>query len=59
MSLLFRRLVLSARHQAAFAQVAVATVHSYDFLTIMIIKAAYKTDCRMLLTPTFQGKTDV
>jgi hypothetical protein len=34
-------------------------VHSYDFLTITIIKAAYKTDCRMLLTPAFQGKMDL
>jgi hypothetical protein len=34
-------------------------VHSYDFLTITIIKAAYKTDWRMLLTPAFQGKMDL
>ncbi|MVN76285.1 hypothetical protein GO988_08105 [Hymenobacter sp. HMF4947] len=59
----FRRLLLSAGlllgTQAAFAQASAALPHGYDFLTITIVKSPYKADCRMLLTPAFQGKTEV
>jgi hypothetical protein len=67
MLLLFRpflcRLVLSTvlplGAQVAFAQTSVAPPRGYDFLTITIVKSPYKADCRMLLTPAFQGKTEV
>lgn len=45
--------------QAAFAQASPAGAHGYDFLTITIVKSPYKSDCRMLLTPAFQGKSEV
>ncbi|MDJ0364393.1 hypothetical protein QMK33_04460 [Hymenobacter sp. H14-R3] len=59
-----RRLVLSAGlvlgTQAAFAQASAARPRGgYDFLTITIIKSPYKTDCRMLVTPAFQGVSEV
>lgn len=67
MRLLFRpflrRLVLSTGlvlgTQAAFAQASVAAPHGYDFLTITVVKSPYKTDCRMLVTPAFQGLSEV
>jgi hypothetical protein len=31
----------------------------YDFRTISIIKSPYKNDCYLLLTPAFQGKTEI
>lgn len=63
MSLLFRRLVLSAGlvlgTQAAFAQAPTTAPRGYDFLTVTVVKAAYGTECRLLLTPAFQGKKEV
>jgi len=67
MRLLFRpflhQLVLSIGlllgTHAAFAQASAVGPRSYDFLTITIVKSPYKADCRMLLTPAFQGKTEI
>lgn len=67
MRLLFRpflrRLVLGTGlvlgTQAAFAQTSAIVPRGYDFLTVTIIKSPYRTDCRMLLTPAFQGKKEV
>jgi len=60
---LLRQLVLTfglvLGTQAAFAQAGTALPHGYDFLTITLIKSPYKNDCRMLLTPAFQGKQEV
>jgi hypothetical protein len=48
---------------AAAAQSALlappATRQAYDFTTITVIESPYKNDCRMLLSPAFQGKTEV
>lgn len=44
---------------AALAQSRPVSQHSYDFLTITVIQSPYKTDCRLLLTPAFQGKTEL
>ncbi len=67
MHLLFRsflhQLALSAGlllgTHATFAQTSAVGAHGYDFLTITIVKSPYKADCRMLLTPAFQGKTEI
>ena len=32
---------------------------TYEFLTISIVKSPYKNDCYLLLTPAFQGKTEI
>jgi hypothetical protein len=57
---LFCWLLLSAglvlRGPLAFAQ---ASQRSYGFLTITVIQSPYKNDCRLLLTPAFQGKTEI
>jgi hypothetical protein len=47
-----------ARAQTAAPAGAVAT-RGYDFLTVTVIKAPYRTECRLLLTPAFQGKSEV
>lgn len=44
---------------AAFAQASPASQRGYDFLTITVIQSPYKNDCRLLLTPAFQGKTEI
>ncbi len=50
-------LVLSG--PAARAQALPMPPHSYDFLTITVIQSPYKNECRLLLTPAFQGKTEL
>ena len=45
--------------RAALAQVPGAVPHGYDFRTITVIKSPYRTDCRLLLTPAFEGKTEL
>jgi len=32
---------------------------TYDFMTISVIKSPYKNDCYLLLTPAFQGKSEI
>ncbi|TVT41274.1 hypothetical protein FNT36_07400 [Hymenobacter setariae] len=32
---------------------------TYDFMTISVIKSPYRNDCYLLLTPTFQGKSEI
>lgn len=32
---------------------------AYEFLTISVVKSPYKNDCYLLLTPAFQGKTEI
>jgi hypothetical protein len=32
---------------------------TYDFMTISVIKSPYKSDCYLLLTPAFQGKSEI
>ena len=55
--LLSTGLILSG--PAAFAQMSPVASRSYDFLTITVIQSPYKNDCRLLLTPAFQGKTEI
>jgi hypothetical protein len=31
----------------------------HDFMTISVIKSPYKNDCYLLLTPAFQGKSEI
>jgi hypothetical protein len=50
-------LVLSS--PAACAQALPMPPRSYDFLTITVIQSPYKNECRLLLTPAFQGKTEL
>ena len=52
--LLSAGLVLSG--PAAFAQ---TSQRGYGFLTITVIQSPYKNDCRLLLTPAFQGKAEI
>jgi hypothetical protein len=44
---------------ATFAQTSPASQRGYDFLTITVIQSPYKNDCRLLLTPAFQGKAEI
>jgi len=44
---------------AAFAQASPAPQRGYNFLTITVIQSPYKNDCRLLLTPAFQGKAEI
>ena len=32
---------------------------TYDFMTVSVIKSPYKNDCYLLLTPAFQGKSEI
>jgi hypothetical protein len=48
-------LLLTSLGAAAQASPSVA----YEFLTISIVKSPYKNDCYLLLTPAFQGKTEI
>jgi len=32
---------------------------TYDFMTISVIKSPYRNDCYLLLTPAFQGKSEI
>jgi hypothetical protein len=32
---------------------------TYEFMTVSVIKSPYQTDCYLLLTPAFQGKTQI
>lgn len=32
---------------------------TYEFMTISIVKSPYKNDCYLLLTPAFQGRTEI
>jgi hypothetical protein len=60
---LFSRLLLSASlalgTYSAAAQVPSGAPRGYDFRTITIIKSPYRNDCRLLLTPAFEGKTEL
>lgn len=38
---------------------AQASRPTYDFMTISIVKSPYKNDCYLLLTPAFQGKSEI
>ncbi|HET9504376.1 MAG TPA: hypothetical protein VFO93_12610 [Hymenobacter sp.] len=44
---------------AAHAQALPVPQRGYDFLTLTVIQSPYKNDCRLLLTPAFQGKTEL
>jgi hypothetical protein len=43
----------------ARAQTLPVPPRGYDFLTLTVIQSPYKNDCRLLLTPAFQGKTEL
>ena len=55
--LLSAGLVLSG--PAARAQALPVPARGYDFLTLTVIQSPYKNDCRLLLTPAFQGKIEL
>ncbi len=44
---------------AARAQALPVPPRGHDFLTLTVIQSPYKNDCRLLLTPAFQGKTEL
>jgi hypothetical protein len=44
---------------AALAQIPAATARSYEFLTVTVIESPYSRDSRLLLSPAFQGITEV
>jgi len=50
-------LVLSG--PAARAQSLPVPSRGYDFLALTVVQSPYKNDCRLLLTPAFQGKTEL
>lgn len=55
--LLSAGLVLSG--SPAGAQALPVPSRGYDFITLTVIQSPYKNDCRLLLTPAFQGKTEL
>jgi hypothetical protein len=60
MTSLFRGWCLGALLLLVSLGASAQTGHvTYDFRTISIIKSPYKNDCYLLLTPAFQGKTEI
>jgi hypothetical protein len=43
----------------ALAQIPAATARSYEFLTVTVIESPYSRDSRLLLSPAFQGRTEL
>jgi hypothetical protein len=44
---------------SAAAQAPATAPRGYDFRTITLVKSPYRNDCRLLLTPAFEGKTEL
>jgi hypothetical protein len=68
LSVLLRRglsvlLLVALRAGVAAAQAALLSPpiagQAYDFATITVVESPYKNDYRLLLSPAFQGKTEV
>jgi hypothetical protein len=60
MTFLFRNWYVAALLLlASLSASAQASRPVYDFMTISLIKSPYKNDCYLLLTPAFQGKSEI
>jgi hypothetical protein len=44
---------------AVRAQIPAGSARSYEFLTVTVIESPYSRDSRLLLSPAFQGKTEL